>query len=213
MKVKICGITNKDDATWALNYGADFIGVNFWKGSKRHVTPAAAADWVPFLPGFASVVGVFVDAGAKDIAQIAAKLNLKGVQLHGLESPQQVAAIKKELAETEVPPFIVKAVAVRDEGSLTVLEDYKNLVDYFLLDSFSPDMPGGTGETFNWELALRAKTLGKPFFLAGGLTPQNVAEATKKVQPFAVDVASGVEKSPKRKDPEKMRDFITNAKK
>ena len=90
MKVKICGITNKEDATWALNYGADYIGVNFWKGSKRHVTPSTASEWVPLLPSFASVVGVFVDAGIPDMVELAAKLNLKGIQLHGHESPEQV---------------------------------------------------------------------------------------------------------------------------
>jgi phosphoribosylanthranilate isomerase len=213
MKVKICGITNKDDATWALNYGADFIGVNFWKGSKRYVSPGNAAGWVPALPAFAAVVGVFVDADPGDIADLAAKLNLRAVQLHGSETPDYVRLLKKALEDTETPPAIIKAVRMKDAGSAAALGDYAPLVDYFLLDSFVEGDPGGTGTAFDWSAVEPAKAYGKPVFLAGGLTPDNVKDAVKKTAPFAVDVASGVEKSAKRKDPEKMRAFIANAKK
>ncbi len=214
MKVKICGITNKDDATWAINYGADIVGVNFWKGSKRHVSPANALGWVPSLPSFATVVGVFVDAPAAEIVNSAAKMNLKGVQLHGNESPEDVAVLKGALEEAaEVPPFIIKAIRMKDAGSLAEAAKYKGLVNYILLDAFVEAEAGGTGTTFDWDLAAEAKSLGIPLFLAGGLTPDNVQVAAKKVQPYAVDVASGVEKSPKRKDLEKMKDFIAKAKK
>lgn len=214
MKVKICGITNKDDATWAINYGADFIGINFWKGSKRYVSTANALAWVPSLPSFASVVGVFVDAPVPDIVSAAARMNLKGVQLHGNETPDEVAALRKALAESaEVPPIIIKAIRVQGSDSLAAIAAYKGVADYVLLDAFVESAPGGTGESFNWDLAAEAKAHGLPVFLAGGLTPDNVKDAAKAAQPFAVDVASGVEKSPKRKDLEKMRDFITKAKK
>jgi len=213
MKVKICGITNKDDATWALNYGADFLGVNFWKGSKRYVSPTNAEGWVPALPTFASVIGVFVDADPGDIASLAAKLNLRGVQLHGAETPDYVRLLKKALEINETPPLIIKAIRVKGPDSAAELAAFAPLVDYFLLDSFVEGEPGGTGATFDWAWIEPAKALGKPVFLAGGLTPDNVKDAVKKTMPFAVDVASGVEKSPKRKDLEKMRAFITNAKK
>ena len=212
MKVKICGITNKDDATWALNYGADYLGVNFWKGSKRYVSPTNALGWVPTLPTFASVIGVFVDADPGEIADLSAKLNLKGVQLHGSETPDYVRLLKKALENTETPPMIIKAVRVKGPDSAAELAAYAPLVDYFLLDSFVEGEPGGTGATFDWTWIEPAKALGKPVFLAGGLTPDNVKDAVKRTSPFAVDVASGVEKSPKRKDLEKMRAFITNAK-
>ena len=212
MKVKICGITNKEDAVWALNYGADYIGLNLWKESKRHVAAASAAAWTAQLPGFATLVGVFVDADQNEIVHAVQKLNLKGVQLHGDESPATVAALRLALEGMGRTVFIVKAFRIENEESLASLADYKDTVDYFLLDSFHPDEMGGTGGRFDWNLALRAKELGKPIFLAGGLTPENVKEAIKKVAPMAVDVASGVEKSPKKKDPEKMKEFIRNAK-
>lgn len=214
MKVKICGITNKDDATWAINYGADLIGVNFFKGSKRYVSPASAISWVPTLPSFATVVGVFVDAPIPDIVEAAAKMNLKGVQLHGDESPEYVADLKKALEDAaEVPPAIIKAIRVKDAASVSEIGRYKGLVSQVLLDAHVDGEPGGTGATFNWDLAAEAKNAGVPVFLAGGLTPDNVQPAVKKVQPYGVDVASGVEKSPKRKDLEKVRDFIAKAKK
>jgi phosphoribosylanthranilate isomerase len=213
MKVKICGITNKDDATWALNYGADFIGVNFWKGSTRHITAANAIGWVPTLPPFAGVVGVFVDEDPGEVATLAAKLNLKAVQLHGAESPEYVRLLKKALEATEEPPKIIKTIRVKNEDSIRQMEKFAPMVDYFLLDSHVEGEAGGTGVAFDWTLVEEAKKFGKPVFLAGGLTPENVKEAVAKGTPFAVDVASGVEKSAKRKDLDKMRSFITNAKK
>lgn len=212
MKVKICGITNKDDAVWALNYGADMVGVNFWKESKRYVSPATAAGWVSQLPGFATIVGVFVNAPEADIVSAVTKMNLKGVQLHGDETAADVAALRIALEGTGKKVFIMKAFRVKDEETINRLSDYKDAVDYFLLDSYDPEQQGGTGVQFNWDLAVKAKELGKPVFLAGGLTPENVRMGVKKVQPYAVDVASGVEKTPKKKDLEKMKDFIRNAK-
>lgn len=213
MKTKVCGITNKDDAIWAINYGADYIGLNFFKDSPRHITASTAAKWVGELPPFASVVGVFVDAPVKDIVDAVIKLKLKGVQLHGSESPATLNELRQTLSGLGHKIFIVKAFRVQDEASLSSLADFQGAADYFLLDAHSADAMGGTGTTFNWDLAVKAKDAGTPIFLAGGLTPENVKEAVKKVQPFAVDVASGVEKSPKRKDLKKVQDFIQNAKK
>jgi phosphoribosylanthranilate isomerase len=212
MKVKICGITNKEDAVWALNYGADYIGLNLWKESKRHVSLATASGWVPQLPSFASLVGVFVNASEDEILHAVQKLNLKGIQLHGDETPAQIAALRLSLEGAGHKVFIVKAVRIKDADSVASMSEYKDVVDFFLLDSFHPEHLGGTGERFDWDLAVKAKEIGKPFFLAGGLVPDNVKDAIKKVQPMAVDVASGVEKSPKKKDLEKMKEFIKNAK-
>jgi phosphoribosylanthranilate isomerase len=213
MKTKICGVTNKEDAIWAINYGADYVGLNFFKESPRHVTAGTAAKWVSEVPPFANLVGVFVDAPLKEIVDTVVKLKLKGVQLHGSESPAMLNDLRQTLSGMGVKVFIVKAFRVQDESSLSALGDYQGAADYFLLDAHSADAMGGTGMTFNWDLALKAKDIGTPIFLAGGLTPENVKDAVKKVQPFAVDVASGVEKSPKRKDLKKVQDFIQNAKK
>lgn len=213
VKIKICGITNKEDAVWAVNYGADILGLNFWKESPRYVTLATAGKWVSQLPPFVPLYGVFVNADQNEIVKTVEHLKLKGVQLHGDESAAFVAALRIALEGSGLPVKIIKAIRMENEASLNVLTDYKDSVDYFLLDSFVKDQPGGTGTRFNWDLAIKAKEIGKPIFLAGGLAPENVKEAVKKVDPYAVDVASGVEKSPKRKDPDKIRDFINNAKK
>lgn len=213
VKVKICGLTNKEDAVWALNYGADYLGLNLWKESPRHVSLASAEKWVSHLPPFSFLFGVFVDAGQEEILKAVQKLNLKGIQLHGTESPAEVAALRIGVEGLGRSLSIMKAIRVQSEESLQVLSDYADNVDYFLLDSWVPEKMGGTGTRFNWDLAVKAKEIGKPIFLAGGLAPDNVREAIKKVSPFAVDVASGVEKSPKRKDLDKLKEFISNAKK
>ncbi len=211
MKVKICGLTSKDDATWALNYGADYLGVNFYKESPRHVSAATAEKWVTTLPSFASIVGVFVNTSAPDIIKTVTHLKLKGVQLHGDESPEMVAQLRNELNGLGRPIFIIKAFRMQGKETLAAMDSYVDSVDYFLLDSYVEGEPGGTGARFNWDLAVKAQEKGKPVFLAGGLTPDNVKEAGKKVKPFAVDVASGVEKSPRKKDSDKIKNFIDNA--
>jgi phosphoribosylanthranilate isomerase len=211
-KVKVCGVTGKDDAVWALNYGVDFIGINFWKESKRHVGIKAAAGWAAELPGFANLVGVFVNAAQDEIVRAVKEVRLKGVQLHGDETPADVAALKVALEGAGLKAFISKVIRVENADSLKAAGEFAPVVDYFLLDAYVPDEPGGTGRKFDWKI-LQGISLSKPFFLAGGLTPENVKEAVKVVAPFAVDVASGVESAPRKKSPEKMRDFIANAKK
>jgi len=212
MKVKICGLTNKDDAVWALNYGADYLGLNFYSKSPRHISVASAQKWVSQLPGFASLVGLFVDADQKEILKSVEKLKLKGVQLHGNESPEYIKHLKSSFEATGHTVFIIKAVRVETEEDLQGLDQFKDLVDYILLDAKKEGDQGGTGERFDWNLALKVKDLNIPIILAGGLTPDNVKQATKKVQPIAVDVASGVEKSHRKKDLDRMKDFITKAK-
>lgn len=207
VKVKICGVTCKEDATWAVNLGADFIGFNFYKDSPRKVSLSYAQELVAVLPPFVFAVGVFVNDDIKNVVKIAEKLHLSLVQLHGDESLDFCKQVKEAMPEIK----IVKAFRLENENSLTALETY-TAADYFLLDAFVAGSPGGTGQGFDWNLAKQAKNFGKPIFLAGGLNPDNVGEAVEKVKPFAVDVASGVERSPKRKDYEKMKEFITKAK-
>ena len=213
MKVKVCGLTNKEDAIWAINYGADYLGLNFFKESPRQVSLATAAKWVPELPSFASTIGVFVNAAKEDIVKTCDKLNLKGIQLHGNEDPDFLKGLRVAFEGQGRQVFIIKAFHMLDEASLDALPAFVDVADYFLLDSKVEGLEGGTGVRFNWDLAVKAKELGKPIILAGGLTPENVKEAVKKVAPFAVDVASGVERSPKRKDAQKLQAFITIAKK
>lgn len=211
-KVKICGLTNKEDAVWALNYGADFLGINFVKASPRHVSAATAAAWVAQLPPFAFVFGIFADTDADEIVKTVGKMNLRGVQLHGNETPADVAALRVALEGAGRKVAISKAIRMKGDESLVQAAEAATVADYLLLDAFVEDALGGTGRRFDWDLAIRAKELGKPVFLAGGLNPDNVQDAVKKVAPFGVDVASGVEKSPKRKDLAKLQDFISRAK-
>jgi len=213
VKIKICGITNEKDAIWATNLGVDYLGFNFYKLSPRKISPKLASQIIRKLPNFVQPVGVFVNEEIKTILRIVKKCNLSLIQLHGEETAEYCQKLKDEMSK--VKRQIIKAFRMRDEEGLKVLPEYTDKADYFLLDTYVPGMEGGTGETFNWDLAIKARDLvaPKPIFLAGGLTPDNVAEAVEKVKPYGVDVASGVERLPRRKDYEKMKLFITKAKK
>ncbi len=197
VKVKICGITSVADALAAVEAGADALGFMFYEPSPRNLSFAAAEEIIRQLPPFVAKVGVFVDAGDEFIRQAIAECGLDTVQLHGSEPPEfcRKFAVK-----------VVKAFRIQNLASLQALPAYDNSA--WLLDSFVPGQPGGTGARFNWDLALEAKKLGRPIILAGGLTPENVADAVRRVQPFAVDVSSGVESAPGRKDAAKLRAFI-----
>jgi phosphoribosylanthranilate isomerase len=203
IKVKICGVTNLDDALLVTNLGAEYIGFNLAKDSARKVSVANAKEIVSKLPPFISPVGVFVDEELQDAAKAAKKCAFKFIQLHGSESPEYC----KQLFELTAMP-VIKAFRIRDEASILQIPAYKEAVKYVLLDAFVPGESGGTGESFNWDLALKALDYGIPVFLAGGLTPENVEDAVEKVRPFAVDVASGVERLTRRKDFDKMKAFI-----
>jgi phosphoribosylanthranilate isomerase len=165
-----------------------------------------AKDVIASLPPFVIPVGVFVDEDIQVLAKTAKKCALKVIQLHGTETPEYCA---QAAALTSLP--VIKAVRMQNEESLSLLSQYAGSVSYFLLDTFVEGQEGGTGQAFNWDLAVKAKDAGKPFFLAGGLTPENVAEAVEKVLPFGVDVCSGVERLQRRKDFDKMKLFIRRA--
>lgn len=200
--VKICGITNLADAQAAVDAGADALGFMFYEPSARNIAPAAAREIIAQLPARVAKVGVFVNAPAETIRRIAAECGLDTVQLHGEETPEFCAQF--------APLKVWKAVRVRDENSLSGLHGYKT--DAWLLDSFVAGHAGGTGEKFNWNLAVTTKDLGCPIILAGGLTPENIATAVQQVRPFGVDVSSGVESAPGKKDAARVKAFIQAAK-
>jgi phosphoribosylanthranilate isomerase len=199
--VKICGITNVADGIAAAEAGADAIGLMFYEASPRNVSLQAAAQIARELPPYLIKVGVFVNATEEVVMRAIGECGLNIAQFHGAETPEFCALF---------PVMSVKAFRIRDADSLKSLPDYHT--DAWLLDAYSSDKLGGTGERFNWDLALEAKNLGRPIFLAGGLTPGNVADAVRYVQPYAVDVSSGVESAPGKKDPEKVRAFVKAAK-
>jgi len=199
--VKICGITTHAAAEAAAAAGADAVGLMFFEGSPRHVTIEKAAEISAVLPPQIVRVGVFVNAEEALIQEAMGACTLNILQFHGDESPEDCARFNV---------MTIKALRVKGPETLDEMGDYG--VDGFLLDAFSETARGGTGESFDWELAARARELGRPIFLAGGMTPENVAEAVRTVQPFAVDVSSGVEITPGEKCPDKMRAFVSGAK-
>ena len=199
--VKICGITSEADALAAAEVGADAIGLMFYEGSPRHVTLEQAKAISAALPPHVMRVGVFVNAEEAFVHQALTECMLNILQFHGDETPEECS---------RYPVMTLKAFRVQGEETLAQLEAYPSAG--YLLDAYVKDALGGTGATFNWDLAVRAQEFGKPIFLAGGLTPENVVEAVRKVQPFGVDVSSGVESEPGRKDAEQMRTFVAAAK-
>ena len=210
VKVKICGITNEEDAVWAVNLGAHYLGLNFYSKSPRKVSPELAARIVKKAPPFVPCVGVFVDHPVDQIVKVVQQTGLMGIQLHGDGyTPEDCGFFRDHLEESIL---LVKVFRVAVVADLDILGSYKEVVPYFLLDTRNEGELGGTGKTFPWELAMRARAFGPKLFLAGGLTPENVRGAVEQAQPFAVDVASGVEKSPKRKDYDRMRKFMDEAK-
>jgi phosphoribosylanthranilate isomerase len=198
--IKICGMTNASDALAAVDAGADALGFMFSDQSPRQVSLRAAAEIIRQLPPFVVKVGVFVNAPADRVVRAIGECTLNLLQFHGEEPPEYCG---------QFGLMNMKAFRIRDADSLKILPAYPT--DAWLLDAYAPDRPGGTGATFNWDLAVEAQKFGRPIFLAGGLTPENVGEAVRKVRPYAVDVSSGVETAPGRKDPDKMRRFILAA--
>ena len=200
-RVKICGITNLADAQAAVEAGADAVGFIFYEKSPRHVSLAQAAEISKQLPPYVMRVGVFVNAADQVILQAIAEAGLTMLQFHGDEPPEFCGRFGL---------MNMKAFRIRDAGSLEGISAYQT--DAYLLDGYSPATLGGTGQTFNWDLAIEAQKFGKPIFISGGLTPENVAEAVGKVLPFGVDVSSGVEAAPGKKDHGKVRAFIAAVK-
>jgi len=195
-RVKICGITSAEDAAAAVEAGADALGFVFVPETPRLVRPDVAERIVKDLPPFVTTVGVFVDQPLEDVLRIADRCKLRAVQLHGNEP---------EAFSRRIPFTVIKAIRVRDAQDLRFMQTYP--AHAFLLDAFVEGQAGGTGTPISWDLARQAK--GKiPIILSGGLRPETVAQAVRTVRPYGVDVSSGVEESPGRKDHKKVREFI-----
>ncbi|MGB7209543.1 MAG: phosphoribosylanthranilate isomerase [Pyrinomonadaceae bacterium] len=204
-KVKICGITNLADALLATDLGADMLGFNFFSGSRRFIGKRAS-HITKGLPDAVRKVGIFVNQEITEIVEAVETAGLDLVQLHGEETPDFVAELGCHISSD-----LIKAFRVGPGFDTGSVRDYP--VEYVLFDSLSVTGDrGGTGESFDWTIANSLSVSSKVLFLAGGLNPLNVAEAVRQVCPFAVDVASGVESVPGKKDPEKMAAFIKNAK-
>lgn len=198
--VKVCGITSLADARMCIDAGVDALGLNFWSGSVRRCTEPAAREIAQAVSGRVLLVGVFVNEQEAEIERLRDELSLGCVQLHGDESPAQLARFL---------PHAYKALRVR--GADVEDEVARFGGEHVLLDAYVKGMPGGTGETFDWQLAKRIAGVRK-LTLAGGLTPENVADAVRAVRPFCVDTASGVELSAGVKDPVRVRAFVERAK-
>lgn len=199
VKVKICGITNLEDAFAAVDYGADALGFVFYKGSPRYISPETAKEIIRQLPPFITTVGVFVDEPTSNIEDILKSVPLDVVQFHGHESPEACMLFRRG----------IKAIRVKELSDLEPLKRYT--VSAFLLDTYTPESLGGTGQIFNWDIAVAAKQFGK-IILAGGLNPENIEKAIRWVRPYAVDVSSGIEKEKGKKDLKRMKLFIEKAK-
>jgi len=196
--VKICGITNYQDASMAVDLGAGALGFIF-AFSPRQITPQKARDIIRKIPPFVKTVGVFVDEGPAEIKEVIHYCGLDLVQLHGDESPDLCC---------ELMPYTIKALRIKDEASLGKSRRYRGKVRALILDSYSKDMAGGTGNIFDWQLAIKIKKLGMPIILAGGLGPSNIDDAIRTVRPYAVDVNSGVEARPGKKSHMRMKDLM-----
>jgi len=222
--VKICGITNKEDALDAVAWGADALGFVFCPSSPRHVTLAKAQEIIASLPPLLAKVAVMVNPTAEFVMEAIRLAGFNTIQFHGEELPEWIQALDlPSIGCGEHTPLIppndaagrlrahgIKAVRIRDKDSLASLKSYGT--DAWLLDAYVTGNRGGTGAQFNWDLAVEAKRFQHPIILAGGLTPENVAQAVQQVRPHAVDVSSGVENAPGKKDPDKVRAFIAAAK-
>lgn len=201
-KVKICGITNLEDALVSINAGCDALGFAFFKGSPRYIAPAKALKIIRSLPAYVIKIGVFVNAQEKTIKKVAKMLGLNMLQFHGNESAEFCRRFKKYK--------IIKVFRIKDKDHLPDVTKYKPFA--FLFDTYNPSKKGGTGKKFDWELVNHIKGLEGPIFLAGGLTPKNVCRAVKKVKPEWVDVCSSIELVPGKKDAKKVRAFVKAAK-
>jgi phosphoribosylanthranilate isomerase len=195
--IKICGITNLDDALAAVAAGADALGFNFYKPSPRYITPQRAREIVDQIPSSILTVGVFVNEEAA--TRIANEAGVTALQLHGDESP----AYCREFAAAR---YVIKTLAVSDDFDIDVIKSYK--VEAIMLDTRHDKLRGGTGQRFDWSIAQHVSRLVPKLFLAGGLSPENIEEAIETVRPYAVDTCSALEDKPGKKNHERMRTFI-----
>ena len=199
VRVKICGITNAADALAAVEAGANLLGFNFYEKSPRHITEAEAAKIRPQLPKKVEAVGIFVNASQTDVAALCKSLKLDAAQLHGDETPDAVAELARTLR-------VIKAFRVEPGFPLSTLDEYPEAFA-FLFDAAHTGQYGGTGHATDWDAARHAAK-GRRIILAGGLRVENVAAAVRIVRPYAVDVASGIESKPGKKDHGLLREFI-----
>lgn len=211
-RIKICGITRREDAEAAWTAGADALGFLFYPGSPRYITPAAAAAMAMDLPPFLTLVGLFVNASHADILQTVALGFLNSIQLHGDESPAYCQHLRDQTGGGVRTPSIIKAIRVATAQDLHALSQWP--VQAILLDAKVGSQYGGTGKSFDWSLLhpwpslFPTKAAPLPMVLAGGLTPDTVGRAVRQVRPYAVDVSSGVEQSPGIKCADKINSFI-----
>ncbi|MBL0226381.1 MAG: phosphoribosylanthranilate isomerase [Geobacteraceae bacterium] len=201
VKVKICGITCLEDALASVEAGADALGFVFYSQSPRHIFPEQAAEIIRRLPPFVQTVGLFVNEELSIVNTTADRCGLDIIQLHGEETPEYCDSVMRR---------VIKAFRVKDLTTLDSLVNYH--VSGCLLDAWSPTALGGTGQTFNWDVAAEAVNRGHRIILAGGLTPDNISESIRLVRPYGVDVSSGVEINPGNKDATKVSRFVELAK-
>jgi phosphoribosylanthranilate isomerase len=199
-RIKICGITNMEDALAAVDYGADALGFVFYPRSPRYVTPEKAREIITQLPPFVSTVGVFANETHEKMREIIEFSGIDILQLHG-DEPSDACYIWHR---------VIRALRVMDFSDLKPLEVCR--ASAFLLDTYSAESYGGTGQIFNWDIAVEAKRFGR-IILSGGLNPDNIEKAVRYVRPYAVDVSSGIEEEKGKKDLKKMKVFIERAKK
>lgn len=204
-KVKICGITNFEDARLAVEFGADMIGFNFFPCSKRYIDEGYAESIVERLMAPVIKVGVFVNQTFEDIMDAEGIAELDMLQLHGDERQELVEQLR-----VETDAKIIKVFRVGPDFDAAAIDEYD--VDAVMLDSFSTAEFGGTGKALDWDIAAKIAESVQTVYLAGGLNPENIVDAVRIVRPYAVDVASGVELAPGKKDPKKLEAFIKNAK-
>jgi phosphoribosylanthranilate isomerase len=200
LKIKICGITNSADAEMAHQAGADALGFIFFKGSPRFISNDKIKTIIREIPPFVSKVGVFVNASRDEVQRAIEETGIDTLQFHGDETPEACRGFGLKT---------IKAFRVQGKDMLQIMPRYD--VDAWLLDSFVAGERGGTGKTFDWDLAVHATSLGTPVILSGGLNPENIARAVSHVQPYAVDVSSGVESAPGKKDANLIATFIQRA--
>jgi phosphoribosylanthranilate isomerase len=199
--IKICGITNIDDARAAVAAGADALGFNFYKPSPRYLAPPAAREIVEQLPSSILTVGVFVNEKTPDsIKKIASEAGVTAFQLHGDESP----AYCRELSDR----YVIKTLTVSGDFDIQMVQDYARGVNAIMLDTKDNNLRGGTGRVFDWSVAIEVNKVVPKLFLAGGLSPENISEAIELVRPYAVDACSALEDRPGIKNHERMRAFV-----
>lgn len=200
VRVKVCGIRSKEESLWCLEAGVHALGLVFYAPSPRHVSLELARELVRSTPPLVLWVGVFVDEPPEKVLEVSKWVGLNTVQLHGSEPPEACQLLQGEGLK------VIKAIRVYEAEDLEGWEVYKDKVSALLLDTKVQERPGGSGRSFNWDLAQVIREV--PLILAGGLNPHNVREAIRRVRPFGVDVSSGVEEAPGKKNPWLIQEFM-----